>query len=107
MGDDTSDRLLKLPEALEMLGMSKSALYALIDSDPENAPPHVKVGRSTRFKRSAIQHWIEAQPNRRGFPKDGTAYKKRGPKPAFAWEKVSFPITTAIVPFKLRWRKPH
>ncbi len=49
--------LLKPAQVAELLGMSKSATYALLAAD---RLPNVRFGRSVRVPRAALEAWIEA-----------------------------------------------
>lgn len=49
--------LLRIPEAAEMLGLSRSKVYDLL----ENGLPFVKIGRSKRIPVTGLRKWVEEQ----------------------------------------------
>jgi excisionase family DNA binding protein len=53
-----SGALLRIAEAAELLGVSRSTLYQLVSA---NAVPVVRVGRLVRIPRDALLRWIENQ----------------------------------------------
>lgn len=50
--------LLRIAEAAELLGVSRSTLYQLVSA---NTVPVVRVGRLVRIPRDALLRWIENQ----------------------------------------------
>lgn len=54
-----STTLLKVPEAATLLNISRSMLYALLARG--EGPPVVRLGRSVRVDRGALQAWIAEQ----------------------------------------------
>jgi excisionase family DNA binding protein len=49
--------LLKPNEAGEILGFSRSKIYALL---AEGSLPHIRAGRSVRIPRASLESWITA-----------------------------------------------
>ena len=56
---DTCDRLISFASAREMVGVSRSQVYKLLDADA--FPKPAKVGRSNFFSEHEIQNWIKAR----------------------------------------------
>lgn len=52
----TSDRLLTADEVAAMLQVTKSWVY---DQTRQHRMPHVRLGRYVRYRRSAVDRWIE------------------------------------------------
>jgi excisionase family DNA binding protein len=52
----TSDRLLTADEVAAMLHVTKSWVY---DQTRQRRMPHVRLGRYVRYRRSAVDRWIE------------------------------------------------
>lgn len=50
-----SDRLLRAEEVAERIGMRTDYIYALARRDQI---PHVRFGRSLRFRAEAIEDWL-------------------------------------------------
>ena len=51
-------QLLDMNEASEFLGISKSTLYEWV---VQKKVPFLKVGRLTKFKKEALDAWLEAE----------------------------------------------
>jgi len=64
------ERLLKIREAAELLGMSENFLYKLVEGQQM---PHVRVGRSVRFDPQELSAWIDERrrPACTGCPQRG------------------------------------
>jgi excisionase family DNA binding protein len=58
IAEPRSTSLLDAEAVAEMLGMGKDWIYAEARAD---RIPHVKLGRYTRFRREAIEDWIQHQ----------------------------------------------
>ncbi len=52
--------LLRIPEAADMLGLSRSKVYDLLAS----GLPCVKIGRAKRIPVTGLRKWLEAQEGR-------------------------------------------
>jgi excisionase family DNA binding protein len=52
-----ADRLLTAPEVAELIGMTTDFVYALARRDEI---PHLKFGRTLRFRAEAIEEWLQA-----------------------------------------------
>jgi excisionase family DNA binding protein len=52
----TSDRLLTADEVAAILHVTKSWVY---DQTRQHRMPHVRLGRYVRYRRSAVDRWIE------------------------------------------------
>jgi excisionase family DNA binding protein len=52
----TPDRLLTAAEVAAMLHVTKSWVY---DQTRQHRMPHVRLGRYVRYRRSAVDRWIE------------------------------------------------
>jgi len=48
-----------IPEAVELAGISRSTMYALIGA---GRLPAVKIGRSTRIRRADLEIWLSSLP---------------------------------------------
>lgn len=57
-GDPKEPLLLRVKAAADMLSVSRSKLYELIQ---QNAVPHVRVGNSLRIPLNSLRDWIEQQ----------------------------------------------
>lgn len=57
--------LYRIPEAAAALGLSKSFVYQLVLA---GELPHVRIGRSVRIPRTALEEWIARQ--QRGGSRD-------------------------------------
>ena len=59
-----TEELVTEPEAARVLGVSYGTLKAArlhrLQSNPLRDLPHVRIGRSIRYRRSDIQAWISA-----------------------------------------------
>jgi len=58
----TDSEVMTIEELAEYLKVSKSSLYKLAQ---QGKVPGQKVGKHWRFKRDAIDRWLEAQPEGR------------------------------------------
>lgn len=60
----TKSDLIKEPEAATALGVSAGTLKAArlqrLQSNPLRDLPHVRIGRSVRYRRADIEAWIDA-----------------------------------------------
>ncbi len=63
IGRTGGDRLLRVKEAADTLAISVRALYRLVANGQLPAP--LKIGKSTRFPVSDIEHYIDALKNGR------------------------------------------
>jgi excisionase family DNA binding protein len=52
------DKLLKVTDLVELLGLSKKTIYGMVEN---RKIPHVKLKRQVRFVRDEILGWLEAQ----------------------------------------------
>jgi excisionase family DNA binding protein len=61
LSDDKSPNnnriLLRVPEAAQLLGLSRATLYALLAGD--NQIPVVRIGRSVRIPLAGLQQWVD------------------------------------------------
>jgi predicted DNA-binding transcriptional regulator AlpA len=65
MADTTqTPELIPEPDAAHLLGVSPGTLKAArlhrLPSNPLRDLPHVRIGRTVRYRRSDIESWIEA-----------------------------------------------
>ncbi len=64
MSDKQKPHLVTETEAAKALGMSAGTLKAArlhrLESNPLRELPHVRIGRSVRYRRDDIETWIEA-----------------------------------------------
>lgn len=56
---ETSDRLMTLAELAEMLGIPVNTLYGWRCRG--EGPPGYRIGRHVRYRRSAVESWLETQ----------------------------------------------
>ncbi len=49
--------LLRVPEAADLLGLSRATLYALLAGDSQI--PVVRIGRSVRIPLAGLQQWVD------------------------------------------------
>jgi predicted DNA-binding transcriptional regulator AlpA len=70
MTDRTPPELITEPEAARALGVCPGTLKAArlhrLQSNPLRDLPHVRIGRSVRYRRSDIADWIEMHTVRPG-----------------------------------------
>lgn len=65
------DRLIRLPELMNLTSLSRASAYRLIASDPDFPKP-IKIGFSNArncavgFALKEVQHWIDKQTKKRG-----------------------------------------
>lgn len=65
------ERLIRLPELLELTSLSRASAYRLIANDPEFPKP-IKIGFSSArnsavaFSLTEVQRWIDKQTEKRG-----------------------------------------
>ena len=52
----TADRLLKIPEVQQLLGLGRTALYNHIREG--DLPKPIKIGNASRWRMSDLQAWI-------------------------------------------------
>lgn len=57
------DRLIKIEEVMQQVGMGKTKIYELLQF--EEFPPPVKLGRFSRWSQLEIQDWIEEKKDTR------------------------------------------
>ncbi|MDN6857238.1 MULTISPECIES: helix-turn-helix transcriptional regulator [unclassified Pseudomonas] len=57
------DRLIKIEEVMQQIGMGRTKLYDMIQLEEFPAP--VKLGRYSRWSQLEVQDWIEAQKSKR------------------------------------------
>jgi len=57
------DRLLKIEEVMQQVGMGKTKIYELLQF--EEFPQPVKLGRFSRWSQLEVQAWIEEQKKNR------------------------------------------
>ena len=64
MTEETTPTLITEQEAAKALGVSAGTLKAArlhrLPSNPLRNLPHVRIGRSVRYRREDIERWIEA-----------------------------------------------
>jgi excisionase family DNA binding protein len=53
-----ADRLLRAEDVAELIGMRTDFVYALT---PRGEIPHVRFGRTVRFRSEAIDEWLREQ----------------------------------------------
>jgi excisionase family DNA binding protein len=56
-GSNNNRILLRVPEAAQLLGLSRATLYALLAGD--NQIPVVRIGRSVRIPLAGLQQWVD------------------------------------------------
>ena len=56
---ETSDRLMTLAELAEMLGIPVNTLYGWRCRG--EGPPGHRIGRHIRYRRAAVEEWLETQ----------------------------------------------
>lgn len=56
---ETSERLMTLNELAEMLGVPVSTIYGW--RCRHEGPPGYRVGRYVRYRRTAVEAWLEMQ----------------------------------------------
>jgi excisionase family DNA binding protein len=56
---ETTDRLMTLPEVSELLGIPVATLYRWRHRG--EGPRGYRIGRHVRYRRSAVDAWIETQ----------------------------------------------
>jgi prophage regulatory protein len=57
---DANDRIIRLPEVLEKIGLKKSAVYNMIKTG--EFPAQIKLGKhASGWLLSAVQGWIQKQ----------------------------------------------
>jgi excisionase family DNA binding protein len=56
---ETTDRLMTLTELAEMLGIPVNTLYGWRCRG--EGPPGYRIGRYVRYRRSAVETWLESQ----------------------------------------------
>ncbi|MGH2513069.1 MAG: helix-turn-helix domain-containing protein [Candidatus Limnocylindrales bacterium] len=61
-----TDRLLTAEELAERFGMTKGYVYKLCR---EHRIPHLRLGRTVRFRAEAIDEWIREQEMANGRPR--------------------------------------
>lgn len=66
MSDATMERLLKLPQVEGLVGLKKSKIYALIQTNEFPVP--IKVGRASSWLEREVQAWIGEHASRRTIP---------------------------------------
>ncbi len=64
--------MYRVSEAAAVIGLSKSLVYRLVLADEI---PHVRVGRSVRIPRAALEEWIAHQQHGGGMDRE-TARKE-------------------------------
>lgn len=57
------DRLIKIEEVMQQVGMGKTKIYELLQF--EEFPQPVKLGRFSRWSQLEVQAWIEEQKKNR------------------------------------------
>ncbi len=57
------DRLIKIEEVMQQVGMGKTKIYELLQF--EEFPEPIKLGRFSRWSQLEIQEWIQIQKNNR------------------------------------------
>ena len=60
-----ADRLLSAPEVAERLQLTTDFIYALARRDEI---PHLRFGRTLRFRSEAIDRWLEEQETKKKGP---------------------------------------
>ena len=53
------DKLLRISDVMYIVGFSKPSIYRLIKD--REFPKPLKIGRSSRWKRSEVLEWIDTQ----------------------------------------------
>lgn len=59
MSQKQLDRLIKIEEVIDQVGMGKTKIYDMIQFEEFPAP--IKLGRYSRWSQLEIQDWIEEQ----------------------------------------------
>jgi excisionase family DNA binding protein len=63
MGKKSIERLMTLPELSEMLGVPIETLYGWRHRG--DGPVGYRIGRHVRYRRAAVEEWLETQADRR------------------------------------------
>jgi len=63
MGKKSIERLMTLPELSEMLGVPIETLYGWRHRG--KGPVGYRIGRHVRYRRAAVEEWLEMQADRR------------------------------------------
>jgi excisionase family DNA binding protein len=63
MGKKSIERLMTLPELSEMLGVPIETLYGWRHRG--EGPGGYRIGRHVRYRRAAVEEWLETQADRR------------------------------------------
>jgi len=63
MNQQPLDRLLRIKEVMDQVGIGKTKIYDLLQL--EDFPPPIKLGRYSRWSQIEIQGWIEQQKENR------------------------------------------
>jgi len=50
-------KMLRLPEVLERVGLSRSMVYRMISQD--EFPPAIKICQASRWSEQAIEEWLQ------------------------------------------------
>ena len=71
------DRLLRLPEVIAIVGLSRSTIYAMMEKSL--FPQQVRLGqRSVAWWESEINEWIASRPRAKDRSEQGNARNKAG-----------------------------
>lgn len=63
MNQKPLDRLIKIEDVIDQVGMGRTKIYDMIQFEEFPAP--IKLGRYSRWSQLEIQEWIEEQKGRR------------------------------------------
>lgn len=75
--DEKTGDVLTIGELAAYLKIPKSTLYKLVR---EGKIPSQKIGRHWRFRKGAIDHWLEDLPAATGAEEGGTRVVRRPPR---------------------------
>ena len=57
--------LLRLADVCQSLGVSKSTVYQLLDTDPTFPSPVQVTARAVRWRRADVEEWARSRPSAR------------------------------------------
>jgi prophage regulatory protein len=79
--DNVQRRLIRLPEVCNMVGLSRSVIYARIKA--KKFPAQIKIGYSSGWIEAEVQAWIERQINATRGESDSSQRSTAGAAHAF------------------------
>ena len=65
MQQATKNKIIRLPQVMEMTGLKKSSIYNMVKDKSSNFPPIIKIGiRSSGWSWLAVQKWVDDKINK-------------------------------------------